>query len=257
MNDPAGAPGQPWRLRSFETLASTSDLLIQLAAAGEPAGLAVLAQRQTAGRGSRGRAWTSPPRALALSVLLRPTGPASHAGQWALLAAVALADALTHHAPGIELSLKWPNDVLLGGRKLGGILIDSAATPGGGLLWLVIGFGANLGDAPDVPDRVAAGLGVAAPSAEVAATLLGRLDHWRRVVLLNGFGPIRMAWLARAHPPGTHLRLRAGAAEIGGQFAGLGDDGALLLRTGGRVHAFSTGEILQAGEGSQARGFAP
>ena len=246
---PAGAPGQPWRLRSFETLASTSDLLIQLANAGEPAGLALLAHRQTAGRGSRGRAWTSPAGNLALSVLLRPTGPASHAGQWALLAAVALGDALRLHAPDAALSLKWPNDVLLDGRKLGGILIDGAAAPNGGLLWLVIGFGANLGAAPEVADRVAAGLGSAATPAQVAATLLDRLDHWRRVVLLDGFAPVRAAWLARAHPPGTHLRVRAGASEIGGQFAGLADDGALLLQTGGRVHAFSTGEILQAGGG--------
>ena len=184
---PAGAPGQPWRLRSFETLASTSDLLIQLANAGEPAGLALLAHRQTAGRGSRGRAWTSPAGNLALSVLLRPTGPASHAGQWALLAAVALGDALRLHAPDAALSLKWPNDVLLDGRKLGGILIDGAAAPNGGLLWLVIGFGANLGAAPEVADRVAAGLGSAATPAQVAATLLDRLDHWRRVVLLDGF----------------------------------------------------------------------
>ncbi len=273
--NPAGAPGSPWRLRRFEALASTSDLLVQLAAAGEPAGLAVLAARQTAGRGTRGRAWASTPGSLALSVLLRPPGPASRAGQWALLAAVALADALAHHAPGAALSLKWPNDVLLDGRKLGGILIDGAAasvepalgstsvepkagsTGGGGLLWLVIGFGANLGAAPELPDRVAAGLGVAAAPAEVAATLLDRLDHWQRVVLLDGFAPVRAAWLARAHPPGTHLRLRAGAAEVGGEFAGLGDDGALLLRTGGRVRSFSAGEVLQGGEGGQARGIAP
>ena len=265
----AGAPGHAWRLRSFEALASTSDLLIQLAVAGEPAGLAVLAARQTVGRGSRGRAWTSTPGSLALSVLLRPPGPASRAGQWALLAAVTLAEALAHHEPGAALSLKWPNDVLLDGRKLGGILIDSTAAsveparmpcaPGGstgdgGLDWLVIGFGANLGAAPDLPDRVVAGLGSGAAPAAVAATLLDRVDHWQRVVLLDGFSPVRAAWLARAHPPGTHLRLRAGAAEVGGEFAGLADDGALLLRTGGRVHSFSTGEVLQVG---QARGFAP
>lgn len=256
MSDPAspGAAGrngvEPWRLRTYEALGSTSDLCAGLAAAGEPDGLAVLALRQTAGRGSRGRDWTSPAGNLALSVLLRPTGPAAEAGQWALLAAVALVEALSCHAPAAPLSLKWPNDVLLGGEKLGGILIDSAAgqsaTGRTRLDWLVIGFGANLGPAPDLPDRRAAGLDAAAKPVEIANTLLDRITHWRRVRTLEGFAPVRHAWLARAHPPGTHLRVRAGGAEIAGHFAGLSDDGALLLQSGGRVRAFPTGEILQA-----------
>lgn len=239
-----------WRLRTYEALPSTSDLCASLAAAGEPDGLAVLAMRQTASRASRGREWTSPAGNLALSVLLRPVGPAVEAGQWALLAAVALIEALAHHQPAARLSLKWPNDVLRDGNKLSGILVDSAASQDaqgrGRLDWLVIGFGANLGPAPDLPDRRAAGLDAAATPAEVTATLLDRLTHWRRIRTLEGFAPVRHAWLARAHPPGTHLRVRAGAAEIAGQFAGLDDDGALLLQSGGRVRAFSTGEILQA-----------
>lgn len=236
----------PWRLRTYEALGSTSDLCASLAAAGEPDGLAVLALRQTAGRGSRGRDWASPAGNLALSVLLRPTGPAAEAGQWALLAAVALVEALTHHEPAAPLSLKWPNDVLRSGKKLGGILIDSAAGQGGRLDWLVIGFGANLGPPPDMPDRQVAGLDTAAIPAEVAATLLDRISHWRRVRTLDGFAPVRHAWLARAHPPGTHLRVRADGADVAGSFAGLADDGALLLQAGGRVRAFPTGEILQA-----------
>ncbi len=234
-----------WRLRTYEALGSTSDLCASLAAAGEPDGLAVLALRQTQGRGSRGRDWASPAGNLALSVLLRPSGPAAEAGQWALLAAVALIKALAHHAPAAPLSLKWPNDVLLHGEKLGGILIDSAATGGGRLDWLVIGFGANLGPAPDLPDRQIAGLNTTATPAEVADTVLGRIAHWRRVRALEGFAPVRHAWLTHAHPPGTHLRVRAGGIDVGGSFAGLADDGALLLQSGGRVRAFSTGEILQ------------
>ena len=117
-----------WRLRRYASLPSTSDLCVRLAREGEPEGVAVLAERQTAGRGSRGRTWESPPGSLCLSVLLRPRrDPASASGQWALLAALALHDALAPHAPPGALSLKWPNDVLVAGRKAGGILLDAAA----------------------------------------------------------------------------------------------------------------------------------
>lgn len=250
---PAAPGAATWRLRRHEALPSTSDLCVQLAEAGEPDGLAVLALRQTRPRATRGRGWVSPAGALALSVLLRPRGRMTEAGQWALLAAVAFAEALTRHAPTPEtataIRLKWPNDLLLNGRKLGGILIDAAAGQDGGLGWLVIGFGANLGAPPELDGREAAGLGGTATPDEAAATLLERLDHWRRVRLLEGFAPVRRAWLDRAHPPGTHLRLRVGGQEVGGAFAGLSDDGALLLQANGRVHAFHTGEVLQAGSG--------
>lgn len=250
---PAAPSAPPWRLRRYETLPSTSELCVRLAAAGEPEGLAVLALRQTSGRGTRGRGWVSPPGALALSVLLRPRGRMTDTGQWALLAAVACAEALARHAPspeiGAAIRLKWPNDLLMDGRKLGGILVDAASGEDGGLGWLVIGFGANLGAPPELDGRQTAGLGGSAAPDEAAASLLERLDHWRRVRLLEGFAPVRRAWLDRAHPPGTHLRLRVGGQELGGAFAGLSDDGALLLQANGRVHAFHTGEVLQAGSG--------
>jgi BirA family transcriptional regulator, biotin operon repressor / biotin---[acetyl-CoA-carboxylase] ligase len=240
--------GAAWRLRCFETLPSTSDLCVSLAMAGEPEGLAALAARQTRGRGSRGRFWEAPPGNLNLSVLLRPAGDPAEAGRWALLAGVALAEALAPHVPH-GLSLKWPNDVLLGGAKLAGILIDSALRPEGGLDWLVLGLGANLAHSPDLPDRAAACLPPPAPAPRaVAEAVLNRLSHWRRVRAVEGFGAVRTAWLARAHRPGTQLTLRLGQTVIGGLFAGLADDGSLLLQTGGRVRAFQTAEVLQGRE---------
>ena len=202
--------------------------------------------RQTHARGSRGRTWQTLPGNLALSVLLRPTSPASQAGQWALLAAVALAEAVEATAAGVLVRVKWPNDVVLGTAKVGGILIDTALDAGGKLDWLVLGFGANLAAAPDLPQPVAAVPGGPDPG-EVAAILLARLDHWDRIRLLDGFAPVRRAWLARGPALGSHMRVRWGNNDLGGTFAGLAEDGALLLQSGGRVRAMPTGEVLQSG----------
>lgn len=239
-----------WRLRRFADLPSTSDLCVALAQGGEPEHLAVLAARQTAGRGSRGRSWESPAGALCLSVLLRPRDPPAAAGHWALLASLALHDALAPHAPPGALSLKWPNDLLIEDRKLGGILLDAASGNAKGastLDWLVIGFGANLARAPDG----AAKLGTAPAPDAVAASVLDAIDRWRHARLAGGWTAIRAAWLARAHPTGTPLRVRSGGLDAAGAFEGLADDGALLLRTahrhGGRVRAFATGDVLLGG----------
>jgi BirA family biotin operon repressor/biotin-[acetyl-CoA-carboxylase] ligase len=249
VNQPAhgGAHG-PWRLSIFDTLGSTSDFCIARAEAGEPAGLAVLARRQDRGRGRNGRPWASSEGNLLLSVLLRPEGKARDAGLWSLLVGVALMDALAEHAaePG-RLALKWPNDVLLDGRKLAGILIDSAAGAGDGLDWLVVGIGANLAVAPELPDRPTACLAEFGPPPlpEVAAwAILGRLDHWGAVFQAQGFAPIRAAWLGRAQPVGTPMTLKLPGREWAGTFAGLGDDGSLRLNSDGEMRHFAAGEVV-------------
>ncbi|MFI4979139.1 MAG: biotin--[acetyl-CoA-carboxylase] ligase [Nevskiales bacterium] len=239
-----------WRLKLFETLASTSDLCRELAEAGEPEGLAVLARRQERGRGTHGRSWISAPGNLFLSALLRPGGAARDAAVWSLLAGVALIETLDKLVPDpTALTLKWPNDVLLHGEKLAGILLDSAADARGGLAWLVIGFGANLAAAPDVSGRSVAALGTAEAPETVAWRLLARLDHWRGVLGREGFAPVREEWLTRAHPMGAPITLALSAGTLDGSFAGLGDDGRLLLQHEGRLHAFAAGEVLQPGGG--------
>jgi BirA family biotin operon repressor/biotin-[acetyl-CoA-carboxylase] ligase len=242
-----GAAGLAWRLAVHDVVSSTSDLCRELAAQGEAEGLAVLALRQTQGRGSRGREWDSPEGNLYLSVLLRPREAASNAGQWALLTGVALLRTLADHLPReAALKLKWPNDLLLDGRKLAGILVETAHS-GDRLDWLVIGIGVNLARAPVLAGRAAAALAelVAPPApATVAERLLTRLDEWRRRRQIEGFGAIRAAWLAhgpRFDEPVT-LKLRQRLVE--GSFAGLGDDGSLLLRIGGAVRTFTTGDVL-------------
>jgi BirA family biotin operon repressor/biotin-[acetyl-CoA-carboxylase] ligase len=236
-----------WRLAIHDILPSTADLCRSRAEAGEPEGLAILARQQTAGRGTRGRVWAGAPGNLFLSALLRPGGPAREASQWSLLAGVALAEALAPHLPDeAALSLKWPNDVLLNGRKVAGILAESAADGQGGLTWLALGFGANLAVAPVVPDRATACLAEVAlpPSPDLVAwQVLAALTRWQEICAQAGFAPVRAAFLARAAAPGTQLTVRFGGRMLGGIFAGLGEDGSLLLRADGRVQAFAAGEV--------------
>jgi BirA family biotin operon repressor/biotin-[acetyl-CoA-carboxylase] ligase len=241
------AAASSWRLRVYGELPSTQDAILRAAEAGEPEGLAVLARRQTAGRGRGGRGWESPPGNLHLSLLLRPHGPAAQAAQWALLAAVGLAEALAPHLrPGAPpLALKWPNDVLLGGAKLAGILAEAATGPSGELTWLALGIGANLAHAPRLPDgrptSSFATFGVVPPTPEAfAADLLAALDCWRRIRARQGFAPIRTAWLERGPPPDAPVTI----GGMMGRFAGLGEDGSLLLATAdGAVHAMVAGEV--------------
>jgi BirA family transcriptional regulator, biotin operon repressor / biotin---[acetyl-CoA-carboxylase] ligase len=235
-----------WRLEVFDSLPSTSDLCTARAAAGEPEGLAVLARQQTAGRGSWGRHWQSPTGNLYLSVLLRPRAP--HAtSHFVLVAAVALAETLAAYLPDPgALAIKWPNDVLLHGHKLAGILLD-ASHRGDSLDWLVIGIGANLASAPTIPGRATACLAqeTPAPSPEaVAAALLGRLAHWREVWLAGDLAEIRAAWLARTQPVGTPIKLARDGVVTGGTFAGLDHHGSVLLEIDGRLQPFATGEVL-------------
>ena len=230
-----------WRLEVFEELPSTSTECAERARAGEAGGLAVLALRQSAGRGSRGRVWQAPEGNLNLSVLLRPRRPAAEAGMFALLAGIAVAEVLESLA-SLTVMLKWPNDVLLGQAKLAGILID--AVPSGLWLdWLVIGIGINLREAPRIEGRCATGLGeygVALPPQTVANAVLERLEHWQDAPA----EAIMQAWLARAHAIGTPIEVQAGGRVLQGSFAGLSPAGELLLQCENRIEAISTGEVL-------------
>jgi BirA family biotin operon repressor/biotin-[acetyl-CoA-carboxylase] ligase len=244
----AAAPADPsfaWRLRIHDVLGSTQEVAVAAAEAGEAEGLAVMARRQSAGRGREGRSWASPAGNLHLSVLLRPRGAVRDAPQWALLAGVALAEAIQPLLPDpAELRLKWPNDLLRGEGKLAGILSEAAAAPDGSLAWLVLGIGVNLATAPALPDRPSAclaDLGPPAPEA-FAARLLASLANWRARHRAEGFAPVRAAWLARGPAPDSPLVLRGAEGPIHGRFAGLGEDGSLRLATATGVRAVVAGE---------------
>lgn len=234
-----------WRLEIFGALESTSDTCIARAKAGEPEGLAILAEIQTAGRGSRGRYWESGLGNLYLSVLVRPRIKPAESSVFPLLAGVAVAEAIQEFLPaGEKPMLKWPNDILLNDAKLAGLLID-AAPVNGRIDWLVIGIGVNLRHAPQIPGRATTTLGPTAPAPKLAAeAILDRLSGWMDVLTCDGPAPIRTAWLAAAHPIGTQIQVRGVHATSSGRFAGLSASGELLLAVENRIESFQTGEIL-------------
>ena len=248
------AGGAGWRLEVHPELPSTSTHLIGLAREGAPDGTAVLALRQTAGRGQGGRCWNDVPGNLALSLLLRPRHPVREAPQWGLLGGVALAEAarVLDPEPG-ALCLRWPNDLLRHGAKCAGVLTESALSPEGGLAWLVLGFGVNLAHAPAVPGRATACLGRAEPPEAFAVRLLDRVSAWRRVRDAEGFVPVRQAWAAHGPARGQRIVARRGHhGRAEGGFAGLGEDGSLLLETGQGVLRIAAGEVLERSEPERA-----
>jgi BirA family biotin operon repressor/biotin-[acetyl-CoA-carboxylase] ligase len=220
---------------------------------GEPEGLAILAETQTGGRGSRGSIWQAPEGNLNLSVLLRPRLRPAEAGIYALLAGVAVADAMTSWlAPGAKLTLKWPNDLLLDGAKFAGILID-AAPSFDHVNWLVIGIGVNLVHAPEIAGRhtttlAAHGRRLKAPVA--AQMVLDRLAFWLATLEAAGIESVRNAWLEKAHPIGTPIEVKSMDSVRKGSFAGLSPNGGLLLARDEIIERIDTGEVLLGLAGS-------
>lgn len=223
-------------------LDSTNEEARRLAEAGERGPLWIMALRQSAGRGRRGRAWATATGNLAATLLLTPQAPPSVTGQLSFAAALAVADTAAHFAPQADIAVKWPNDVLADGRKLAGILLE------GGESWLAIGIGINLAAHPkgtEFPATSLAGLGIAAPSPDAALTVLAaRFAHWYDAWMQGGFGSLRMQWLARAKGVGSPIRARLPQETREGVFEGIDESGALLLNEGGEVRAITAAEVF-------------
>jgi BirA family biotin operon repressor/biotin-[acetyl-CoA-carboxylase] ligase len=235
------------RLEQVGEIGSTSDALKARAADTAHGEVALLARIQTGGHGRLGRSWRSVDGNLSLSVLLRPRS-LRWPGHWSILSAVALADAVRPYLPDPRsLRLKWPNDLLLNGGKLAGILLEAGFTDPP---WLVIGFGVNLAGVPEDLGRQTACLADLAPPPapkEFGVRLLDTLQRWRKRYDRDGFAPVQAAWLAMAHTPGDIVTADVGARRVQGAFRGLGPDGALLLDDldglGGGVVSVSAGEL--------------
>lgn len=245
-----------WRLDTRDSVDSTNAEAAKRARAGEPAGYAITAREQTAGRGRSGRAWSTGGHDLALSIILRPQlkpAAAAAAGFVAALAVYDLArDVLPTSAP---LTIKWPNDVLIGDRKFSGILAEAASGADGYVDWLVLGMGVNLAPqqhdaAPHAIDLETAGGPRLLPK-DAAARLLAHLDHWISQWLGQGFEPIRNVWRDRARDLGKPVVARLPNETVEGIALDLAADGALVLQLADGVERrISAGDVFPLAKGS-------
>ena len=236
-------------LREWDEIDSTNEEARRLAASGERGPVWLRADRQTAGRGRRGRAWVSPTGNLAATLLISPDKPASECAQLSFVTAIAAADAASTFVPSADVKVKWPNDVLAGGKKLAGILLESASGTTATPTYLAIGVGMNLAHFPpdtEFPATSLAALAVAVPSASAAVTqLAAHFAKWYDVWMTKGFTPIQDAWLARAAGLGTRIRARLTNEETSGMFEGIDHTGALILREAqDRTRLISAGEVF-------------
>ena len=231
---------------------STSDEARRQAEAGAAAGLVVTANRQTSGRGRRGREWSSPVGNLYCSILLRPDFSPGEAALSGFAVSVAVAEVVAR-AIGDEppVHCKWPNDVLVGDFKVAGILVESSSAGAAVVDWLIVGVGINVRSHPELPDKPATDL--AACGASVLPDEL--LDHLVRAIDDNiarwqthGFNAIRERWLKRAWRLGQRVDLLAGGERIAGAFSGLDSQGGIVLELeGGERRNLGHGELLAHG----------
>jgi BirA family transcriptional regulator, biotin operon repressor / biotin---[acetyl-CoA-carboxylase] ligase len=228
-----------------EKIGSTNDEARRLAQEGAADGTVVHADEQTSGRGRLAHTWFSPPGNLYLSILLRTGLPIDRTPQLSFVAALTVADTVEALLPRqIRAMVKWPNDVLVNGAKIAGILlelVDDAA---------IIGIGLNVLQAPSnaayKTTTIVANGGIASVDG-ARDILLSRLSQHLEAWQASGFEPIREQWLSRSYPIGAAIRANVGGQSMSGHFAGLGPDGALLLDTPEGRHSIVAGEIVATG----------
>lgn len=234
-----------WRIETLGETPSTQDIARARAAQGEAEGLAVRAASQSAGHGRHGRRWISAPGNLHASLLLRPACKAAEVGQLAILSGLAAARVAGRFTAGggRGLSLKWPNDVLLDGRKCGGILLESALGPDGDVEWVVAGIGLNAAHAPEGAESAAIGC-EAEPLFTALLEEFGALyENWKT----GGFAAVRRGWLALAHRPGDYISVKVGLDIRSGTFHSIDEFGNLILRdTALQLQTITAGDVYPA-----------
>jgi BirA family biotin operon repressor/biotin-[acetyl-CoA-carboxylase] ligase len=213
----------------------------------------ILAHDQTGGRGRRGRPWQSLPGNFYGTLVERPAGPPDRVALRSFAAALALAgalDALTGQPAAV--TLKWPNDVLLNGGKVAGILLEALGA-GRGVAHLAVGIGINLAAAPPPqavepgavpPVSVLAETGLRVPPEAMLDALAPAYAQWSGRLDAEGFGPLRTAWLARAARLGQVIRARTGTRDRSGRFETIDATGALVLATGDGRETIAAAEVF-------------
>lgn len=227
---------------------STNNEAIAAGMAGDPGQLWITARRQTAGRGRRGRAWVSEPGNLYSSLLLVDPQPTEKIGLLPLVVSLALREAIAPHLPDPHrLKLKWPNDLLLGGAKISGILLERSLRADGTAM-IVIGCGVNCAHHPEgglypATNLQEAGTGLTPENLfpNYAKALAIYLDHWRSA---DGRAGLVREWLAHAQGVGEPIIVRFPDEEARGTFAGLDADGYLLLQHNGDTRRIMAGDVF-------------
>ncbi len=230
----------------FETLDSTSLEARRHAALGEPGARWFIALRQTAGYGRQGRAWSQAVGDFSGTLSFKPEAAANALGQISFIAALAVASALDEYVDPDKLSLKWPNDILIEGAKVAGILLEHIDGDSGALL--AVGIGVNIVSAPTDVAYPTARLVDHTEKAPSPADLAARIDHhfwtymkdWRA----NGFANIRQLWLTRARGLGETITVRLPNETLSGVFEGLNESGALILQSGAEKRIISAGDVF-------------
>lgn len=226
------------RIDYFSEIDSTNIRARRIADAGAPEGSIVVAEAQSAGKGRRGRAWFSPAgKGLYLSVVLRPRIPPAEAPRLVLAAAVAAAEALLAHA-AVPLSVKWPNDILIAGKKVAGILTEMRLA-GERIAHVVIGLGVNVNTAAEeMPPEIrpiatsllaATGRTVSRPA--LLRSLLERLEHWYGLLQEGHFERIRARWLDLAAIVGRQVTITGVDRTYEGEAVGIDQTGFLILKS--------------------------
>ncbi len=223
---------------------STNDDVKKAAEAGVAEGMVVWALSQKSGKGRLGRAWESPQGNLYFSVLLRPPRPKRAWGHYSFAAGVAIAETVGAILPDAKIELKWPNDVLVNGKKICGILLE------GGEGWLVIGMGINVASTPKTPLYPTTSLAAEGATAlAVEGVLNGVLDRWGawyEKLNKEGFEPVRAEWLKRARRGVVRVRLPgSGQEELAGAFVDLDEEGNLVMRLeDGTERRIAAGDVI-------------
>jgi len=240
---------EPPPIEFHAELDSTNAEARRRAEAGEGGPVWIATSRQTAGRGRRGRAWETGDGNLAATLLLTTDRPAAEAAQLSFVAALAAADlAEACLGPG-KVSVKWPNDLLIAGRKAVGILVESGPRTDG-RLWLAVGIGINLRAAPLAAERPATTfaehMAGPPPTPEAALEVLARaFERWRGLWATQGFPAIARGWTERAHGLGQACVARLPNETLEGVAEGMDEDGALRLRLpDGSLRRITAGDVF-------------
>ncbi len=257
------ALAEGYRLEGHESVGSTNALALDHAGSGDPGRLWVVSSRQESGRGRRGRAWATPAGNLAASLLVVGTIEARVAATLGFVAGLSLADALDAVMPGrsvgimaagagpgaasaVRFELKWPNDVLAGGAKLAGILLESTMLQDG-RIGLAVGIGVNVVAHPEGLPYPATSLAALGAEADAATLFVELSEAWsenfRRWDGGRGLGEVRRRWLSRAAGLGTSVSVRIDGNVVRGAFETIDEDCRFVIRTGGGLVRIAAGDV--------------